>query len=392
MPGRGAHNLARPMSYPGRSPCALVDLRRTNALGGRSKFTSPPPATKQRSRLMAYRWAVALCLAMLSSSVRPATAWAQPPRSEANGGGTAAQASPVVRFAAAADDTNMNLSKRPRPAPQSVLQPSTSKWLEEEEPGSKYDGSTPIDLDPPEMLSPEAAPPPEMIEDFPGRRGPPAMPAAVVLPESLGASPLEMIPPRAVRKQPMLRESWQFHPFNISIFEGALFATPPIEPQFNTAVSFFEGFRIGWDYSKYFGGETRFGFSKVFLLDTAHQTQVGYQQIFYADSDLLIYPWGDTRWRPFLSIGGGLADILIVDNAGLRLHPGAFNLPMGTGIKYRFGSRLAFRADFRDNLTFSGAGGLRTLNNIEVVGGVEFHFGGGTRRTYWPWNPSRHWW
>lgn len=340
---------------------------------------------------MAYRWAVALCLAVLSSGVRPATAWAQPLRADADASGPAKQ-SPAVRFAAAADDTQIELGKKPKPPVRSVLEPSTSKWLDQDQPQPADDGSTPIDLAPPELLSPDAAPPPEMIEDYPGRPGPRAMPAAVALPQSLGPTPLEMIRPRDVRKQPMLRESWQFHPFNFSVFEGALFATPPIEPQFNTAVSFFTGFRIGWDYSKYFGGETRFGFSKVFLLDTTRQTQVGYQQIFYVDSDLLIYPWGDTQWRPFLSIGGGLADVLIVDNAGLRLHPGAFNLPMGAGIKYRYGPRMAFRADFRDNLTFSGAGGLRTLNNIEVVGGVEFHFGGGTRRTYWPWNPSRHWW
>jgi hypothetical protein len=157
-------------------------------------------------------------------------------------------------------------------------------------------------------------------------------------------------------------------------------------------VSYFTGFRLGWDMNTHFGGETRFGFSKVFLLDAERTTSVGYQQIFYFDSNLLIYPWGDTRWRPFLSLGTGLADILIADNSGLRLHPGAFNMPMGFGIKYRYGPRMAFRADFRDNLTFSGSGGLRTLNNLEATGGIEIHFGGGTRRSYWPWNPSHHWW
>ncbi|HEX5443804.1 MAG TPA: hypothetical protein VFW87_08250 [Pirellulales bacterium] len=194
-------------------------------------------------------------------------------------------------------------------------------------------------------------------------------------------------------RQPMLRESWLYRPFNLSIFEGALFASPPIGPQINTTVAYFTGFRLGWDYATHFGGETRFAFSKVFLLDSqTRSTEVGYQRLFYFDTNVLVYPWGDTRFRPFFSLGGGLADILVVSNNGLRLHPGAFNLPFGAGIKYRHGTRLAFRADIRDNLTFSGSGGMRTLNNIEVVGGVEFHFGGGDRRTYWPWNPSRHWW
>lgn len=351
---------------------------------------------------MAYRWAAALCLAMLLSGLWPTTAWAQPPRAEPEETGTAKQ-SPTLRFAAAADETHFKLGKKPPPKRRSVLQPSTAQWLQPARPSpaddDAVDGSPSIDLTPPELLAPETAPPAEMMEDVPGAPGPSAM----TLPQSLGPTPLEqglgpapldMLRPRDVRKQPMLRESWQFHPFNISIFEGGLFAAPPILQQTDTAVSFFTGFRIGWDYDKHFGGETRFGFSKVFMLDATHpETVVGYEKIFYVDSNLLIYPWGDTKIRPFLSIGGGLADILIVNNSnGLQLHPGAFNMPLGGGIKYRYGPRVAFRADIRDNLTFSGAGGASTLNNIEVVGGIEFHFGSGTRRTYWPWNPTRNWW
>jgi hypothetical protein len=341
---------------------------------------------------MAYRWALVLSLAVLSPSATPAIAWAQ--RGEpSDHAGPAAGGSPVGRFAAAADETNAGLIAPPRrPAKRSVLEPSTSRWLQDEAQSSD-DAATPDDLSPPELLSPASGPPPEMIsDDFPRMRGPQEMPAAAEFPHSLDSMPLPTIPRSKLHKQPMMRESWLLHPFNFSVFEGALFATPPIAPQFNTAVSYFTGFRIGWDYATHFGGETRFGFSKVFLLDATRSVEVGYQQIFYFDSNLLIYPLGDTRWRPFLSIGGGLADVLIVDNVGLRLHPGAFNLPMGCGIKYRYGPRIAFRADFRDNLTFSGAGGLRTLNNIEAVGGVEFRFGGGNRRTYWPWNPSHHWW
>ncbi|MGH7134570.1 MAG: outer membrane beta-barrel protein [Pirellulales bacterium] len=332
-----------------------------------------------------YRCAVLLWLAVLSSSASPATARAQQPRAQANG------TSPAAQFAAAADETDGDLAvPSRRPAKRSVLEPSTAKWLQDESSALVNDGSSPDDLSPPDMLSPESAPPPEAMEVLPGQLGPRALPPA--LPPSLHAAPLENIPKSKVRQQPMLRDSWLYRPFNFSLFEGGLFATPPIAPQFNTAVSYFTGFRIGWDFNTHFGGETRFGFSKVFLLDASHNTEVGYQQIFYFDQSLLIYPWGDTRWRPFLALGTGLADVLIVDNAGLRLHPGAFNMPMGFGVKYRYGPRMAFRADFRDNLTFSGAGGLRTLNNIEAVGGIEIHFGGGTRRSYWPWNPSRHWW
>ena len=345
---------------------------------------------------MTYRWAVVLLLAMLSSSASPTKAWAQavrasPSDDDPQPGGSA---SPALRFAAAAKATQVDLSEpRQRPAKRSVLEPSTSRWLEDEDQDPADEGPSGDELAPPDFMSPASGPAPEKIaDDF---ALPPAPHAALTdgaFSDAFGGPPLEALPRRAIRKQPMLRESWLFRPFNVSVFEGALFATPPIAPQFNTATSFFTGFRVGWDYAAHFGGETRFGFSKAFFLDAARTTEVGYQQLFYFDSNLLIYPWGDTRWRPFLSIGGGLADVLIVGNNGLLLHPMAFNMPLGTGIKYRFGPRVAFRADFRDNLTFSGAGGLRTLNNIEVVGGIEFHFGGGDRRSYWPWNPSHHWW
>jgi hypothetical protein len=190
----------------------------------------------------------------------------------------------------------------------------------------------------------------------------------------------------------MMRESWLFRPFNVSVFEGALFATAPVRPEFKNGVGFFTGFRVGWDVNQHFGGEMRFGFSKVDFLDSTQSVSTGYQKLFYFDTNLMIYPWGDTRWRPFISIGGGLADMVISGNNGLGLHPDAFNTPIGLGIKYRLGPRIAFRADFKDNLTFSGSGGLRTLNNLELVGGLELHFGGGDRRSYWPWNPSHHWW
>ena len=353
-----------------------------------------------------------------------------------------ASSSPVVHFAeTAGEEPSGGIdSSTLRTSGKSVLAPPGDEWLKQRPKASDLPRSplsksprSPLSTKPPDPLadvpdsltgvaedplsddlSPSVAPvaggplsiePPEPLSidgQLPGVAGP-----ALVSPPQPGELPLG-VPPLGAEatfidvpdvgrlpsvRQPMLRESWLYRPFNVSLFEGALFAAPPIAPQFNTTVSYFTGLRVGWDFSKYFGGEERFGFSKVFLLDGAtHSIQVGYQRLFYFDANLLIYPWGDTRVRPYLSLGSGYADVFIVSNTGLRLHPGAFNMPMGVGIKYRHSSRIAFRADFRDNLTFSGGGGMRTLNNIEFVGGVEFHFGGGNRKVYWPWNPSHHWW
>jgi hypothetical protein len=399
---------------------------------------------------MAYRSAAAMRLAVLLSGMLPVAALAQSPRapsavadsaSPEPGEGSGAKsgyrpatnplraaASPVVRFAATADDEIQPPGSTLRASGKSVLAPPGEEWLKQNPKASDLPPSSLSDLPPDPLsdgplsgrssdpladdLSPQLAPvvggplmlaPPEPLTVdgiSPGGSGPvltrPPEPGDLPLGvPALGSDATFIEEPRGLpsRRQPMMRESWLYRPFNVSIFDGALFAAPPIQPQFNTTVAYFTGLRIGWDFSRYFGGEERFGFSKVFLLDGAsHSVQVGYQRLFYFDANLLIYPWGDTRIRPYVSIGSGYADVFIVSNAGLRLHPGAFNLPMGVGVKYRHSSRLAFRADFRDNLTFSGGGGLRTLNNLEFVGGVEFHFGGGNRRNYWPWNPSHHWW
>lgn len=301
--------------------------------------------------------------------------------------------SPVDRFAAEAASAQTDLPPRKkRKTKRSVLEPASSRWLEDDPESPEGSARSPESGVPDSILPLERGPGPEEIPD--GLMAP-AGPSPMLQPDDFGPVAPRHLFDRLSRfrpaPQPMLRESWLFRPFNFSVFEGALFSTAPI-PQFNNGVGFLTGFRVGWDFDAYFGGETRFGFSKIYFVDSTKATSSGYEKLFYFDSNLLIYPWGDTRWRPFFSIGGGLADVNIVSTSGIVLHPTAFNLPFGGGLKYRLGSRVAFRADIRDNLTFSGTGGMRTLNNLELLGSIEFHFGGGERRSYWPWNPSRHWW
>jgi hypothetical protein len=339
--------------------------------------------------------------AMLSSTGLPAAARAQslrPPIAIMGANETDADSpvggasSPANRFALVAATAQVDSpSTSNRPPKRSVLEPITPRWLEDEEPEPPKAATSPQTLSP-EFLSPPTGPAPEaMPEELtpPDPTGP-MLDSEELMPHRRGHF-FQRVPRIGPIRQPMMRDSWQFRPFNISVFEGALLATAPIVPEFRNGAGYFTGFRVGWDFATHFGGETRFGFSKVFLDDAARSASTGYEKLFYFDSNLLYYPLGDTRWRPFFSIGGGLADVLINGNFG-TLHPTAFNLPFGGGIKYRYGSRVAFRADIRDNLTFSGNGGLRTLNNLELLGGIEFHFGGGERRSYWPWNPSRHWW
>jgi hypothetical protein len=347
---------------------------------------------------MTYRWAVMVTLAVLSSTGLPAAARAQatgPTVTDAAGAGDDEPAggvsSPANRFAVIAAQAQMDLPQSNRGKKRSVLEPSGPRWLEDNASEPPQAATSPRTLTS-DFASFAGGPGPEaMPEEVSPPAGDPTLDTGELMPADRTRL-FDHLPHIGPARQPMMRDSWQFRPFNISVFEGALLVTAPIQSEFRNGAGFLTGFRVGWDFAAHFGGETRFGFSKIFLLDSTHSTEIGYEKLFYFDSSLLYYPLGDTQWRPFFSLGGGLADVNVVSSVGSNLHPTAFNMPFGGGIKYRYGSRVAFRVDIRDNLTFSGNGGLRTLNNIEILGGIEFHFGGGERRSYWPWNPSRHWW
>lgn len=193
-------------------------------------------------------------------------------------------------------------------------------------------------------------------------------------------------------KAPLRRESWMFRPYHVDGFLGTLLVDNPVRNQVEAGSAFYIGFRLGWDISKQFGLETNFGFAKVGNSYPQFPTKMGDEKLFLWDVDWLWYPWGDTRLRPYLLIGSGMNDISLVNELDQRLHSTLFNMPWGGGIKYRLGNRVAFRFDVRDNVTYGASNGMGLMHNVALTCNIEWHFGGGSRRSYWPWNPSRMWW
>ena len=100
------------------------------------------------------------------------------------------------------------------------------------------------------------------------------------------------------------------------------------------------------------------------------------------DTSLLLYPWGDTRLRPFLSFGVGLA-YFNFDDIGGRQDKFVVDMPAGFGCKYYWNEGLTVRADITDNLVLAGQG-LSTTNNASFTFGVEVRFG--SLRSLWPWH------
>lgn len=188
---------------------------------------------------------------------------------------------------------------------------------------------------------------------------------------------------------------WQRYPLSAGWFLGMVQGGAITNDWVGLNQGFQGGLRFGWDFHDRWGLETRFAYAAVEVYDS-HRARLlqpegdfdhRNAELFQLDLDLLYYPWGDTRLRPYLLSGLGATDLHFSDRLGERYHRFVFSLPLGVGLKYHCNDTMALRLDVIDDIAFLG-GGLNTLNNVSLTLGVEYHFGG-PRRTYWPWSPGR---
>jgi opacity protein-like surface antigen len=213
--------------------------------------------------------------------------------------------------------------------------------------------------------------------------------------------------------QPLLRESWQYRPFSIGWFMGAMQGGTLVDDWTGAKAGYFGGYRLGWDCDYYWGCEFRAGFASLPEWDSTRAKIAQVQADNLAglapddpwrqrydrgrdvdvnlwDASLLYYPWGDSTWRPYALVGLGAARVAFQDRLAVDYDKTLFAMPMGLGLKYRCNDRVALRLECLDNIFF-GAGDLQTNHNVSVNAGVEIRFGG-PRKAYWPYNPGRHYW
>ena len=106
--------------------------------------------------------------------------------------------------------------------------------------------------------------------------------------------------------------------------------------------------------------------------------------------NVLYYPLGETRLRPYFFAGMGLSNIYFNDSLGQSYQTTSLSLPLGAGVKYLCSERLALRVDCLDDIALS-SNHLQTQHNLGLTAGVEFRFGG-SRKVYWPCDPNRSFW
>lgn len=190
--------------------------------------------------------------------------------------------------------------------------------------------------------------------------------------------------------QPLYGTSWLNRPFGASWFAGFIQGGAPIPGTVGQHGGFFGGYRFTWDYDYYYGLDVRLGMAAIGLQYPEYNRPTATSDYYVADVSFVYYPWGDSRWRPFVTLGLGTTKISFFDYNNNYYGGVLVSLPFGVGFKYRCREWFDLRFDVMDNVAF-GRGPFSTFQNVSYTGGFEVRFGG-LRKLYYPYQPSTQMW
>ncbi len=182
------------------------------------------------------------------------------------------------------------------------------------------------------------------------------------------------------RGEPLQGTSWRNRPLHADLLIGAIFPGDPI----STVASrngMLEGLRIGWDLNHYLGGELRLAQADVGIDGRNDRIDIRLYDVTFA-----YYPWGDSRIRPFTSLGFGMGQWTFRDINNLAFEETVLTMPFGAGLKYYVRPNIALRAEVMDTFTF-GSGAFEGMHAVSLTAGFEYRFGG-ARRNYFPYQAS----
>ncbi len=183
--------------------------------------------------------------------------------------------------------------------------------------------------------------------------------------------------------EPLLNGSWLNRPYSFGVVFGVLAGGEVLPGRVDQGTDLIGGYRLGWDLNHFWGTETRFVFAALDLDNEVGNNDLGTGDAVFWDVSALYYPWGDSRWRPYFSIGLGLASFKFTDPDEKLHRQDRLGLPIGIGIKHRFSPWFVLRVDLTDNIGL----GSGTLHNVSFLFSTEIRFGG-ERVSYWPWMPT----
>jgi len=183
--------------------------------------------------------------------------------------------------------------------------------------------------------------------------------------------------------EPLNGTSWRNRPLHADVFFGGLFADDFVAGEVSQGAGEFAGVRIGADFDHFWGVDFRYALADLPLSDRATGHSRGSSHNQFYDLQLVHYPWGDSRWRPFFAIGLGLAKI-----ESEIATESLVQIPLGLGLKYFWYPWLALRFDAYTNLTIPGHH-IESVYHGSFTIGLEWRFGG-RRKSYFPYHPGKY--
>jgi len=189
---------------------------------------------------------------------------------------------------------------------------------------------------------------------------------------------------------PLERSSWLNRPYHVDWFLGSLLGDELIDNRVNMDNELIGGLRIGWDYDYYWGMEWKLAWSKPNIQFAEPQPLADNGSYFGSNVGLVYYPWGDSKVRPYYTLGLGMARIRFVDDQEINRNVTLLTMPFGAGVRVQQWPWLAWRLELADNLAF-GDDGVETMNNVSLTAGMELRLGA-KPSSYWPWRSSRSVW
>lgn len=187
---------------------------------------------------------------------------------------------------------------------------------------------------------------------------------------------------------PLERTSWLNRPFHVDWFAGPLVMNDVVRGRVRQGNDFFGGLRAGWDFDYYWGIEWRIGWSDPNLSTTGLAETSGNYMV--SDVDVIYYPWGDSRVRPYTLLGLGVAEVGSIRTNGTGHEAVLVGMPFGGGIQFAQTRQIAWRLEAIDNMAFA-SDGISTQHNLSLTLGMELRLGA-RPNSYWPWRAGRSVW
>ena len=176
--------------------------------------------------------------------------------------------------------------------------------------------------------------------------------------------------------QPLIGTSWRERPVSFGFVMGGLEGTSLESGHVQQdGPGFLLGVDAGWDYDYYWGIEKRLNYAALQISDPDGQHHRGATALF-GEYRINYYPLGDTRWRPYIFFGPGVADFFYTNQQGESLHRDQFLLAYGLGLKYLWTLNVAGRIEILDDYTI-GTWSMSSMHNVSINAGLEMRFGEG---------------